>query len=396
MTLSSTSALKTRDEHPVLTAARQFAPRIATRSEEIESARQLPADLARELAGAGLFRMVVPEAYGGFELHPALVIEAVETLARADGSTGWCVMIGALTSMCSAWLPEPSARTIFGNPEVITGGVAAPIGRAELVEGGYRLTGRWPWASGSQNCHWLTGGALVTKGGSPVLREGGMPEVRQLFFPREGATLHDTWHAAGLCGTGSGDIEVKDLFVPTEMSTSLVTERPRVDRPLYAFPAFGLLGVGIPAVALGIARRAIDELTALAPQKKIMPLGRHSVASRPAVQEAVAEAEATLRSARAFLMETVHTTFEAATRREVSLRHKAELRLAYTHAARSSARVVDRMYEVAGGASVYRASPLQRCLRDVHVATQHAMVAQPTLETIGSVLLGVDANTTML
>ncbi|QRN99186.1 acyl-CoA dehydrogenase family protein [Archangium violaceum] len=395
MTLASASPLKTPVEHPLLAVARELAPRISARSEEIESARRLPADLAHELARAGLFRMVVPETYGGFELHPALVIEAVETLARADGSTGWCVMIGALTAMCSAWLPEPSARTIFSNPEVITGGVAAPIGRAELVEGGYRVTGRWGWASGSQNCHWLTGGAVVTKNGAPVMREG-MPEIRQLFFPMKDATLHDTWHASGLCGTGSGDMEVKDLFVPAEMSTSLVSERPRVDRSLYAFPAFGLLGVGLPAVALGIARRAIDELTALAPQKKIMPLGRFPVASRPAVQEAVAEAVATLRSARAFLLETVHTTFEAATRREVSLRHRAELRLAYTHATRSSARVVDRMYEVAGGAAVFRASPLQRCLRDVHVATQHAMVAQPTLELIGSVLLGVDANTAML
>ena len=393
MTISSVAA-KFPGEHPVLASIRELAPRIAARSEEIETARRLPADLAHELAQAGLFRMIVPEAYGGFEMHPALVIEALETLARADGSTGWCVMIGAATAMCSGWLPEAQARAIYGVPDVITGGVAAPMGRAELVEGGYRVTGRWPWASGSQNCGWLLGGAVVTKDGVPQMR-GPVPQVRLFFFPSADVTLHDTWHVSGLCGTGSGDMEVRDVFVPAERSLSIL-ERPRVEGPLYAFPAFGLLGVGIPAVALGIARRAIDELTALANQKKLMTQGGQLLAKRPAVQEAVAEAEATLRAGRAFLLETVNTTFEAGSRGEVSVKHRAELRLAYTHATRSAARVVDRMYEAAGGTAVYRASPLQRCLRDIHVATQHAMVAPPTLELIGGVLLGLDVNTVML
>ncbi len=396
MTLSTALALKSSGEHPLLAFVRQLAPRVAARSEEIEAARRLPADLARELAEAGLFRMVIPEAYGGAELHPAVIVEAIEILARADGSTGWCVMIGALTAMCSGWLSEPAARTIYGAPDVIMGGVAAPLGRAELVEGGYRVTGRWPWASGSQNCRWLVGGVVVTQDGRPRMVREGIPETRLVLFPIEDVTLHDTWHATGLCGTGSGDMEVRDVFVPAERSLSILTERPRIDRPLYAFPAFGLLGLGIPAVALGIARRAIDELTTLAQQKKLMAVGGQLLARRPAVQEAVAEAEATLRAARALLLETVHTTFEAATRREVTLHHRAELRLSYTHAVRSAARVVDRMYEAAGGTAVYRASPLQRCLRDIHVATQHAMVAPPTLEVIGSVLLGVEANTVTL
>ncbi|MFY0523254.1 acyl-CoA dehydrogenase family protein [Archangium gephyra] len=394
MTISSAVAAKFPGEHPVLASIRELAPRVAARSEEIETARRLPADLAQELARAGLFRMIVPEAYGGLEMHPALVIEALETLARADGSTGWCVMIGAATAMCSGWLPETQARAIYGVPDVITGGVAAPMGRAELVEGGYRVTGRWPWASGSQNCHWLLGGAVVTKDGVPQMR-GPMPEVRLFFFPSADVTLHDTWHVSGLCGTGSGDMEVRNVFVPAERSLS-VLERPRVASPLYAFPAFGLLAVGIPAVALGIARRAIDELTALANQKKLVTQGGQLLAKRPAVQEAVAEAEATLRAGRAFLLEAVNTTFEAGSRGEVTVKHRAELRLAYTHATRSAARVVDRMYEAAGGTAVYRASPLQRCLRDIHVATQHAMVAPPTLELIGGVLLGLDVNTVML
>ncbi|MBM7116629.1 acyl-CoA dehydrogenase family protein [Archangium primigenium] len=368
--------------HPLLAAARRLAPELARRSEEIEAARRLPADLSQQLAEAGFFRLVVPEAYGGHELHPAHVIDVLEALAWADGSTGWCVMIGALTAMCAAWLPEPVARAIYGVPDMVTGGVAAPLGRAERVEGGYRVTGRWAWASGAPNCRWLTGGAWVTQDGQPVMN-GERPVSRIFFFPAEDVTLHDTWHAAGLCGTGSVDLEARDVFVPAERGLSLSTERPRIDRPLYRLPAYGLLAVGIPAVALGIARRALDELRALA---------RPALAHRPAVHTAVAEAEATLRAARALLHEAVHTAFEATRHQDATPRQRAELRLAYVHATREAARVVDRMYDVAGGAAVHRASPLQRCLRDVHAATQHAMVGQPLRELIGAVLLGQEAN----
>jgi alkylation response protein AidB-like acyl-CoA dehydrogenase len=304
-------------------------------------------------------------------------------------------MIGAATGMVSAWLPEPTARAMFEPREVITGGVAAPMGRAERVEGGFRVTGRWPWASGSQNCQWLMGGTLVTQGGKPVLSPAGMPELRIMALPVRDVVLHDTWHASGLCGTGSCDMEVKDLFVPAESSFSLLTERPRLARPLYAFPALGLLAIGLPAVTLGIARRAIDELSALAHQKVLMP-SRKPLATRSAVQAAVAEAEAHLRAARAWMFETVNDTFAAATRGALSVRARADLRLSLTHAIRASARAVDLMYEAAGGTAVFRTSPLQRCFRDVHTATQHAMVAPPMLETVGSVLLGLETDTTTL
>jgi alkylation response protein AidB-like acyl-CoA dehydrogenase len=391
----TTTTASDSPEHPLLSFARELAPRVAARSDEIESARRLPADLAQEMAHAGLFRMFIPEAYGGLELHPARFLEVIEELSRADGSTGWCLMIGAATAMSAAWLPEPTARAIFEPREVIIGGVAAPMGRAERVEGGFRVTGRWPWASGSQHSQWLIGGAVVTQQGKPSLSPSGMPELRLLTMPARDVVLHDTWHASGLCGTGSGDMEVKELFVPADHSFSLITERPRVSRPLYGFPTFGLLAVGLPAVTLGIARRAIDELSALAHQKVILP-SRKPLATRAAVQMAVAEAEAHLRSARALLFETVNNAFTAAAREEVTVRTRAQVRLALTHAVRTSARVVDLMYEAAGGTAVFRTSPLQRCFRDVHTATQHAMVAPPTLETIGSVLLGLETDPPLL
>jgi alkylation response protein AidB-like acyl-CoA dehydrogenase len=394
MTPPSTTGSNT-SEHPLLTIARQLAPRVAARSDEIEAARRLPADLAQEMAQGGLFRMFIPEAYGGLELHPALFLEIIELIARADGSAGWCLMIGSAAGSIAAWLPEPVARTLFEPREAITGGVAAPMGQAERVEGGFRVTGRWAWASGSQHCQWLIGGAVVMQQGEPSLSPTGAPQTRLLVMPARDIVLHDTWHTSGLCGTGSCDMEVKELFVPTDYSFSFSTERPRLARPLYGFPSSALLGMGLPAVTLGIARRAVDELSALAHQKVLMP-SRKPLAMRAAVRAAIAEAEAHLRAARALLFETVNSAFTAATQGEVSLRTRAELRLAFTHAVRTSARVVDLMYEAAGGTAVYRSSPLQRCFRDVHTATQHAMVMPTTLETIGSVLLGLETDPTLL
>ncbi|CAM3234709.1 hydrolase [Corallococcus sp. ZKHCc1 1396] len=373
--------------HPLLATAQALFPRLSARSNEIESARRLPPDLSAELAREGFFRMMIPRSLGGLELHPALFFQIIETLAKADGATGWCVMIGASTALASAWLPEPSAQAVYGAPDAITGGMAAPIGRAERVEGGYRVTGRWSWVSGGQHCQWLVGGAVVTEEGKPRMVAEGIPETRLCFFPAQSVVLHDTWFASGLCGTGSLDMEVKDLFVPEAYAVSFLGPR-RITAPLYGFP-FGLLGMGIPAVALGIARRAIDEFIALSNQKTLV-LERRQLAARPAAQEAVSVAEATVRSARAFVLEALNALYDESTRGTVSLRSRAELRLAMTHATRCAARAVDGLYEAAGGSAVFRTSPLQRCFRDVHVATQHAMVAPPTLELIGGLLLGLD------
>ncbi len=222
-----------------------------------------------------------------------------------------------------------------------------------------------------------------------------MPELRFLAMPARDVTLHDTWYSSGLCGTGSCDMELKDLFVPDEYSFGFINEPPRISRPLYSVPPFGLLTMGVAAVTLGIARRAIDELRALALKKLLMP-SRQPLATRAGVQTAVAEAEAQVRAARAMLFESVNSTYAAANRGEISTRNRAELRLACTHAVRASARAVDLMYEAGGGTSVFRSHPLQRCFRDIHTVTQHVMVSAATMETIGSVLLGLETDTTLL
>jgi len=328
--------------------------------------------------------MLVPASLGGGEVAPAEALATIESLAEADGAAAWCVMIGATTGILSAYLAEAQAREIF-RPGTICGGVYAPLGRGEPTPGGWLVSGRWPFASGCQHCDWLLGGALV---------ESGPP--RQMFFPAASVEVIDTWEVSGLMGTGSNDIEVKDVSVPEGRSVALTVDRPRHPGGLYAFPVFGLLALGIAAVALGIARGSIQDLLDLAGAK--MPTGsRRKLAERPLIQAQVAEAEGVLGGARSFVREAVEQAWEAAASgAPLDLRSRARLRLAATHATIASARVVDLMYGAGGGTSIYRSSPLQRRFRDVHTATQHVMVAPPTLELVGRVLLGLETDTSAL
>ena len=378
-------------------AARALYQRIVASADRIERDRRLPAELVDALAAGGLFRMCLPRAVGGGETEPALMLEAIEEVARADGSAGWCAMIGATSGVVAGYLSEEvAAEIVGGDSRVVLGGVYAPMGRAAVADGGYRVSGRWAFASGCEHCTWLMGGCVVQDDARARLLPGGAPESRLMLFPAAEARVIDTWTVSGLRGTGSHDIAVTDLFVPAGRAVSLATDRPRAPGALYRFPVFGLLALGIAAVALGIARRAIDELATLAAAKT--PTGsRRRLAERAAVQAEVAEAEALLRAARAFLREAVAEAWASARKdSELPIPLRAMLRLAATHATAGAARAVDLMYRAGGGSAVYADSPLQRCFRDVHVVTQHMMVAPPTWELAGRILLGVDVDTSML
>jgi alkylation response protein AidB-like acyl-CoA dehydrogenase len=378
-----------------LAAARALAPRLHAAADETERARRLAPALVGALADAGLFRLCVPAWLGGGEVEPATLVAVLEELARADGAAGWCTMIAATSGIVSAYMPREAAREVFAAPGAIAGGVYAPSGTATVVDGGYRVRGRWAFASGCQHCTWLLGGCVVVDGGTPRLLPNRAPDVRLALLPASTVTVIDTWTVAGLCGTGSHDIAVTDAFVPATHAVSLVSDALTTPAPLYRFPVFGLLALGIAGVALGIARAALDELARLA-GGKTPTSSRRVLRERPVVQAAFAEAEATLAGARAFLFEAVHAAGAAAGDGPLPLEARARLRLAATHAVTSAARVVDVAYGAGGGSAVYATSPLQRHFRDVHVVTQHMMVAPPTLELAGRVLLGVDTDATTL
>ncbi len=376
-----------------LARARVAAEVVAPLASRIEAERRLPPEALRALVDAGVFKLFVPRQYGGGEASITTALAVFEEIARADGSTGWCGMIGATSGLMSAFVDDDVAGEIYAPADAITCGVFAPMGRATRVDGGFRVSGRWPFASGCEHSSWRMGGTIVA--GDPPLSSGA-PDVRSMIFPASEARVIDTWDVSGLRGTGSHDIEVKDAFVPASRSYSLITERARHAAPLYALPLFGTIASGVAAVAIGIARGAVDAFVDLAKAKQ--PVGaKRSIAHRELVQLHVARAEGKIRAARAGLRDAIDEV-EAEVRAHgvASLTTRAHFRIASVHAASEAAAAVDLVYEAGGGTSIYTKSPLQRHFRDVHVATQHVMVSATTATLAGRVLLGVETDTSTL
>lgn len=368
-------------------AAERAAALLAGRSAEIEAARRLPADLADALAGLGLMRLLTPAACGGPELHPAVFFRTIERVARADASAAWCCFISCTSALIAAWLPEPEARALFTRPDLKAAGVFAPRGRAVPEGAGYRVAGRWAWGSGLQHADLVVVGCVV-----PGQEAAG---VLSVVVPAAQVRALDNWTGMGLCGSGSGEFEIESAWVPAAHAARLV-DAPVQSGPLYRFPVFGLLALAIASVASGIARAALDEFTRLA-AGQVPQGGQRALAQRATVQDAVARAEAQWRGARAFVLEAVDAAWrQAAAGAAIDVDARRDLRLAATHLVHTSAAVVDRLYTLAGGSAVFAASPLQRCLRDVHVATQHMMVSEATYELTGRLLLGQPTDVGML
>jgi alkylation response protein AidB-like acyl-CoA dehydrogenase len=368
--------------------AQSYFEEIRARADEIEAARRMPADLSRKLAESGFYRLWVPKRYGGAEAPLVPVLRALELLATADASVGWCGFIATTSSTALAALPEAAAREVFATPETLICGVFAPHGRAEAVAGGFRASGQWAFGSGTQNADWVLAGCMFPA-------EGGQPRQHMVIVPSSEVRFLDTWQVSGLCGTGSTDFRLEDVFVPEERVVGLRVKRP-LELPLYAFPNFTLLAMGIGAVALGVARAAIDELVALAVAKQPTHSSK-TLSERGQVQASVARSEADLRSARAFYYEAAAAGWEAAVSDgRVSLAQRRDIRVATTHATYAAVRVTQDMYECAGGTSLYRRSPLQRYLRDAHAMTQHVMVSRSTWETAGRAFLGIESGTQLL
>jgi indole-3-acetate monooxygenase len=357
-----------------------------------ERERVLPQELLEELCATGLMRAGAPVALGALEAPPAITLRGAEKIAQGDASAGWCVSIAATSSLLSAYLPEEGAAEIFTDPQMIAAGVWAPRGKAVPVDGGVRVSGQWSFCSGISHSRWLFAGCVLDdpQAGAKA------PLLRVVALPTAEIEILDTWHTSGLRGTGSHDALANDLFVPDHHILSLVDSGPRVNTPLYRFPVFGFFALSIAAAALGNARGAIEDLTELAVAKTAMGSSR-TLAERPATQSAVGEAEAALRAARSLYYEAIEEAWTAAQQQApVSESLRLGLRLAATHAVRSSADVARSMYDLGGGSAIYEDSPLQRRFRDAHAATAHFQVNPAIWELTGRVLLGVPTRTEQL
>ena len=360
-------------------------------SATIERERRLPEALVDELRTTGLMRACVPAELGGSEPSPGTVLNSAERIARGDASTGWCVSIAATSSLLAAYLPAAGAGEIFGDQRTVAAGVWAPRGKALVVEGGIRVSGRWSFCSGISHSEWLFAGCVLD--GGQAGEEG--PILRVAALPTGELEVLDTWRTSGLCGTGSHDAQADDLFVPDHHVLAL-QDGPRVQAPLYRFPIFGFFALSIAAAALGNARGAIDELRELAAGKTAQGSSR-VLAERHATQAAVGEAEAALRAARALYYEAIEEAWAAAHGdAPVAESLRLGLRLAATHAVRTSAEVARSMYDLGGGTAIYEDSPLQRRFRDAHAATAHFQVNPATWELAGRLLLGLPTKTAQL
>jgi alkylation response protein AidB-like acyl-CoA dehydrogenase len=376
----------------LLAAARDLRSEIIARRCDIEHERRLPPSLVRALSGAGLFDLWLPCLLDGPELSIADFIRVIEEVAYADGSAGWCVAIAAGYSRLAGYLSSEVAQTIFGAGHAILAGTLNPMGRAKAVPGGWRIDGRWTYASGIRHATWLIANCVVEPD-KPEQTARQSPEIRLMLFPAERAEIIDTWHVSGLRGSGSHDFRINDLFVAADHSIPGFDAPPRLPGPLYALPFVTTLAVNVAAVSLGIARASIDAMLSLA-EGKISQRATTPLRFEPRIQSDIARAEASLRAARAFLFEAVADLWnEVTTSSAASLRSRALVRLACAQAAALSAQAVDLMYNAGGGTSLYEDCPLERCFRDTHAVTQHMAVSAINYELSGRVLLGLDPGT---
>jgi alkylation response protein AidB-like acyl-CoA dehydrogenase len=379
--------------------ANKLAPLIAAHADRIEQARQLPAPVLTALHDAGLFRLLLPRWLGGAEVDPVTFARVIEAVAKVDASTAWCLCQASGCSMAAAYLRPAAAREIFGkDPRALLAWGPGPEARAVAVEGGYRVTGRWSFASGGRHATWLGGYCPIWEpDGAPRRRPDGKAESRTMLFPASQATLIDVWQVIGLRGTGSDAYSVTDLFVPDEHAIAREDPSYRHDPGLlYCFPIGNLYASGFAGVALGLARSMLDAFVELARTKTPRGLAR-PLRESAVVQSQVAQGEARLESARLFLLGSLEDIWKSVGRvGSLGLDQRMRIRLAATHAIHQARAVADATYDAAGATAIFNDSAFERRFRDIHTVTQQLQGRQAHFETVGQFLLGLEPDTTFL
>jgi alkylation response protein AidB-like acyl-CoA dehydrogenase len=366
-----------------LEAVRQLAPLIAERRAAFDRERRLTDDVFEALADAGLFRLWLPSSLNGPELSPLEFMRVVEAAAALDGSVGWLVANGGGMSRVGGYLPTSVARDWFSDRRTFIVSATGAIGSAAAVNGGYRVSGRWPFGSGAPHATHFMG--LATIGGNLA------PDQQRLccYFDRQQVTVHDTWHVSGLRGTGSSDFEVREAFVPAHLVHPFVGHVPVQPGLLYRMPSLSVFAWTVSVVPLGQVRGAIDGFVALASARS--RLGGGLLRDREAVQAMVGRVEALHSAARAFLVEAMTdlmTVTDIGGDRLV--RARARLRAAATHAAESSLRIVEMLAADAGSAAIFESCPLERALRDVQAAIKHVAMNPSSYVLTGRLGLNLD------
>lgn len=367
-----------------------LAGEVGAAADQIEATRRIPKSLAARLHQARLFRMLLPQRFGGDEVDPGSYLLALEALAIEDASLAWNIFVGNSSALIVPFIDAQTAQTIYQDPHAVISWGPPNASKASAVAGGYRVSGRWDFASGCRQASWMGAHCQVIEAdGSLRLNSAGRPTMRTLLFPLEQATLLDTWNTIGLRGTASDSYEVRDLFVAEACSGTREDPSLRqVTGALYAFPMQGIYAVGVAGVALGIARAMLSTFSVLAQAKT--PRGLTRLADASAVQAGVAHAEATIGSAKSYLLETLGDIYARADDMLIiDVPDRARVRLATTHAIHGAIEVADYVYKAAGVNAIFPGSPFERRFRDIHTLSQQIQARDAHYEAVGQVLLGL-------
>jgi alkylation response protein AidB-like acyl-CoA dehydrogenase len=359
---------------------------------EGDGLHHLPDAIARAFVDANVYRLLLPPEYGGEAIDLLTFYDLLEEVASYDGSAGWNFSIGSSTPIVLGDLPPARLHAIFSGPDSCVAASASPPGRAVEVAGGYRIRGRFAWASGIHQARWVIANCLVFDGDAMRKSAAGAPVMLGFVMPREDCTVLDTWHVLGMRGTGSTEFEVNEVFVPKDMAIRFFTTESRYPYPIFHLPPtyFGYNHVG---VMNGIARSALDGLKALASSKTSAMAGT-SLREDPQAQYSVAKAEAMIEANRL----TVKEAFRAVWIRIVAgesapLEIRARLRRSIAHAAEGAVEAVQLCYRAAGGTAVYTSAPFERALRDVNTAATHIATRRIMMEEAGRVTFGLPPRT---
>ena len=359
---------------------------LETGADEAELSGTLPASTVNAIYESGLFSFKTPSILGGAEADAMTQLDVIEAASRIDPAAGWCLMIGAGTlSNIGAFASDEAIGAIFldGKPPKAAG-VAAPSGEAIVVEGGYRVSGRWSFASGIRHSEWVAGGAVVKN-----QKEDASQQIR-LVVPTVQVEIHDNWQVIGLKGTGSCDYSITDVFVPDKFTWPGAEPEPRRGGANFRLGRPGMQTTGHCGFALGVGRRALDAVTELAQTKRRGYRGTMSlIADRGSFQRFLGESELRLRAARALVLETIEEAWDFASQGVTPpLPLQARMRASATYSTEEAADITSQAFRFGGGTAMYNSNVLQKCLRDINAAAQHNMVSDRTYENVGQFTLG--------
>lgn len=367
----------------ILARARAVAPVLRERAAEIEHARRLPVDIVEMLRGTGVFRMTFGRNWGGPELNSMEQTAVIEELSYGDAAAGWCAMIGSDSGLYAQFLDESVAKDMFTNLDMVTAGLLFPTGRAEIVPGGYRLSGRWQFGSGITHADWVISGAFIYRDGRPEPGPDGDPHDSKLFIvARADVEVVDTWHTTGLAGSGSCDYTISEVFVPDGRTVTFDAVR-NGQGPL-AHPEVHMRNM--PGVPLGVARAALDHVHEVVAARSAKAPADYR--TQVVVAECEADFAATRHAVYAALRRQHDLLAAGGTLDDLTPRERAALPLSRWHAFRTARSIVARLYDLLQTSSIYRRSPMDRWLRDTNTMCQHVVAQERILQSAGAHLLG--------